>query len=128
MRSSDVRRYKDVFTKTIYETEHPLVRVHQETGERSLVLGHFVKRFVGVASTVSRHLFEISQSHIMRDENTVRWRWTPGDVAMWDNRATQHQAVDNYGDQPRIVRRVTLRGETPLSVDGRTSLAISPVA
>ncbi len=128
VRPSDVERYKKVFTKTVYETEHPLVRVHPETGERSLVLGHFVKRFVGVTSTDSRHLFDIFQSHIVRHENTVRWRWEPGDVAMWDNRATQHRAIDDYGDQPRIVRRVTLRGETPVSVDGRPSITISPAA
>lgn len=128
VRPSDVKRYKEVFTRTIYETEHPLVRVHPETGERSLILGHFVKRFVGVGSADSRHLFDIFQSHIVRHENTVRWRWAPGDVAMWDNRATQHRAVDDYGDQPRIVRRVTLRGEVPVSVDARSSVTISPAA
>lgn len=128
VRPSDVKRYKEVFTRTIYETEHPLVRVHPETGERSLILGHFVKRFVGVGSADSRHLFDIFQSHIVRHENTVRWRWAPGDVAMWDNRATQHRAVDDYGDQPRIVGRVTLRGEVPVSVDARSSVTISPAA
>lgn len=128
VRASDVKRHKEVFTRTIYETEHPLVRVHPETGERSLVLGHFVKRFVDVGSADSRHLFDIFQSHIVRHENTVRWRWAAGDVAMWDNRATQHRAVDDYGEQPRIVRRVTLRGDRPVSVDGRTSVAISPSA
>lgn len=128
VRESDVKRYREVFTRTVYETEHPLVRVHPETGQRSLILGHFVKRFVGIGSAESRHLFDIFQSQIVRHENTVRWRWAPGDVAMWDNRATQHRAVDDYGDQPRIVRRVTLRGEVPLSVDGRTSVAISPSA
>lgn len=128
VRESDVKRYREVFTRTVYETEHPLVRVHPETGQPSLILGHFVKRFVGIGSAESRHLFDIFQSQIVRHENTVRWRWAPGDVAMWDNRATQHRAVDDYGDQPRIVRRVTLRGEVPLSVDGRTSVAISPSA
>ncbi len=128
VRETDVKRYKEVFTRTIYETQHPLVRVHPESGERSLVLGHFVKRFVGIGSVDSRHLFEIFQSHIVRHENTVRWLWAPGDVAMWDNRATQHRAIDDYGDQPRIVRRVTLRGEVPRSIDGRSSIAISPAA
>lgn len=126
VRASDTEHYKQVFTRTVYETEHPLVRVHPETGERSLVLGHFVRRFVGVRPEDSRHLFEIFQSHITRHENTVRWRWAPGDVVMWDNRATQHRAVDDYGDQPRIVRRVTLHGPRPVSGDGRTSVAISP--
>jgi alpha-ketoglutarate-dependent taurine dioxygenase len=126
VRASDIQQFKEVFTKTVYETHHPLVRVHPATGERSLILGHFFKKFIGVGSTASRHLFEIFQSHIVSPENSIRWRWAAGDVAMWDNQATQHRAVDDYGDQPRIVRRVTLRGEAPVSVDGRSSVAISP--
>jgi taurine dioxygenase len=128
LRDADVKQFGDVFTRTIYETVHPLVRVHPETGERSLILGHFVRRFAGVGASDSRRLFEIFQSHIVRHENTVRWHWAPGDVAIWDNRATQHRAVDDYGDRPRIVRRVTLRGPLPVGVDRRTSVAIAPAA
>ena len=51
----------------------------------------------------------------------MRWRWREGDVAIWDNRATQHHAVDDYGDQPRVVRRVTSTATSPVSVDGRRS-------
>jgi taurine dioxygenase len=116
-----LRRYNEVFTRTIYQTEHPLVHVHPETGERSLILGHFLQKIVGLTSSDSAHLFAIFQDHVTRIENTVRWRWQAGDVAMWDNRATQHRAVDDYGDQPRVVRRVTLEGSVPVSVDGRRS-------
>lgn len=115
--------YKKVFTSAIYETEHPLVRIHPDTGERTLVLGHFVKRFVGLSSYESQRLFEIYQSHIIRLEHTVRWRWTQGDVAIWDNRATQHYAIADFGEQPRIMRRVTVHGDVPVSVDGRHSIA-----
>jgi len=52
----------------------------------------------------------------------VRWRWSAGDVAIWDNRATQHYAIDDYGDQPRIVRRVTVAGDVLVGVDGRQSV------
>ena len=62
------------------------------------------------------------QSHVTRLENTVRWRWNAGDVAMWDNTATQHCAINDYGDQKRVVRRSTIRGEVPVSVDGCTSV------
>ncbi|KTS45939.1 taurine dioxygenase, partial [Methylobacterium radiotolerans] len=55
--------------------------------------------------------------------NTVRWSWRTGDVAIWDNRATVHRAVDDYGEAPRVVRRVTIQGVAPVSVDGRTSRA-----
>ena len=54
----------------------------------------------------------------------MRWQWTTGDVAIWDNRATQHYAINDYGHQHRVVRRVTVRGEVPVSVDGRRSFTV----
>lgn len=116
-----LEEYRKVFTSTVYETEHPVVRVHPISGERTLLLGHFVKRLKGFSLHDSQHLFAVLQSHVTRLENTVRWRWKAGDVAIWDNRATQHYAVDDYGTQPRIVRRVTLAGEVPVGVDGQLS-------
>lgn len=118
--------YQAEFVSTVYEAEHPLVRVHPLTGERALVLGAFFKRFVGLGSSESRRLFEIFQAHVTRLENTCRWVWREGDIAMWDNQATQHYAIDDYGDQRRIVRRVTIHGEPPVSVDGRTSHQLRP--
>ena len=120
------RRYKAVFTSTVYETDHPVVRVHPETGERTLVLGHFVRRLKGYPTDASNHLFAILQGYVTRLENTVRWRWRAGDVAIWDNRATQHYAIDDYGDQPRVMRRVTIDGDVPVSVDGRQSITRTP--
>ncbi|TBU87181.1 TauD/TfdA dioxygenase family protein [Phytopseudomonas dryadis] len=114
-------QYRKVFASTVYETEHPLVRVHPESGERSLLLGHFVKRIKGLSQGDSQRLFEVFQGYVTRLENTVRWRWRAGDVAIWDNRATQHYAVNDYGDQPRVVRRVTLAGDVPVSIDGQRS-------
>jgi alpha-ketoglutarate-dependent sulfate ester dioxygenase len=111
-----------VFTSTVYETEHPIVRVHPETQERSLILGGFLQKLVGYSQADSARLIGILQSHVSRLENTVRWRWTEGDVAIWDNRATQHYAIDDYGNQPRVVRRVTIAGDVPVSVDGRRSV------
>jgi alpha-ketoglutarate-dependent sulfate ester dioxygenase len=118
-----VRHYREVFSATVYETEHPLVRIHPETGERALILGHFLQRILGLSSSDSAHLFSVFQDYVIRPENTVRWRWQEGDVAIWDNRATQHRAVDDYGDQPRIVRRITIAGDVPVGVDGRQSVA-----
>jgi alpha-ketoglutarate-dependent sulfate ester dioxygenase len=92
------KQYEEVFTSTVYETDHPVVRV-LGTAERSLVLGHFVRRFVGYSQSDSNHLFEMLQSHVTRLENTVRWRWHAGDVAIWDNTATQHCAINDYGEQ-----------------------------
>ncbi len=122
------KHYNEVFKSVVYETEHPLVRVHPETGERVLVLGHFAKKIVGLSSSDSAQLLNLLQSHITKLENTVRWRWQAGDVVIWDNRATQHYAVNDYGNARRIVRRVTVAGDVPISVDGRRSVTRQPVA
>ncbi|WP_130929098.1 MULTISPECIES: TauD/TfdA dioxygenase family protein [Pseudomonas] len=119
-----LERYRKVFTSTVYETEHPVVRVHPISGEKSLLLGHFVKRIKGYSQADSAHLFGLLQSHVIRQENTVRWRWQAADVAIWDNRSTQHYAIDDYGTQDRVVRRVTLKGEVPVGVSGQRSQTI----
>ncbi len=109
------------FASDVYETEHPVVRVHPETGEPALLLGAFTKRLVGLAPSDSRDLIELLQRHVTRLENTVRWSWEPGDVAIWDNRSTQHYAVADYGDQFREMRRITVAGDVPESLEGRRS-------
>lgn len=123
-----IQKHKSVFASTVYETEHPVVRVHPVTGERTLLLGHFIKRFVGLSSGDSQALLRLLQDHVIKLENTVRWRWRAGDVAIWDNRATQHYAVDDYGDQRRVMRRVTIAGDVPVGIDGRSSRTLKPAA
>jgi taurine dioxygenase len=120
--------YQAEFVSTVYEAEHPLVRVHPETGERSLVLGAFFKQFVGLSASDSRRLYEAFQGHVTRLENTVRWRWREGDVAIWDNRATQHYALDDYGGERRVVRRVTVADDAPVGIDGMHSVQLRPAA
>lgn len=120
-----VRAHREEFESTYFETEHPVVRVHPETGERVLLLGHFVKRFVGLGATESTALFGLLQARITKLENTVRWSWAPGDLAIWDNRATQHYAVSDYDDQFRRLSRVTLAGDIPVDVQGRPSRVIA---
>jgi taurine dioxygenase len=114
-----VQRYENVFKSTIYETEHPVVQLHPLTGERAMILGYFVRKLLGVNSPDSARLFAIFEDHVTRLENMVRWRWSTGDVVIWDNRATQHKAINDYGDQPRIVRRVTIDGPVSVGIDGR---------
>lgn len=118
------QEYAKIFASTVYETEHPVVRVHPETGERSLLLGHFVKQFVGLNSADSQRLFSILQDHVTKPENTVRWRWSVGDVAIWDNRATQHRAIADFGLQRRTLRRATVAGDVPVAIDGRRSRTV----
>jgi taurine dioxygenase len=114
-----VQRYENVFKSMVYETEHPVVQLHPLTGERAIILGSFVRKFLDVSSADSARLFAILQDHVTRLENMVRWRWTTGDVVIWDNRATQHKAIDDYGNEPRVVRRVTIDGPVSVGIDGR---------
>lgn len=104
------------------ETEHPLVRVHPETGERSLLLGVFARRIVGLSVAQSAAVLGLLQEYVVRPDNCVRWSWRPGDVAFWDNRATQHYAVYDYAGQARSMERITLAGDVSTAIDGRTSI------
>jgi alpha-ketoglutarate-dependent taurine dioxygenase len=97
--------------------EHPVVRVHPETGRRSLFVNPgFTSHIVGVSDAESRHLLDLFYAHVTRPEHIVRHRWQPGDVAMWDNRATVHYANRDYGDARRVMHRITLRGDEPVGV------------
>ena len=87
------------FVSEVYETEHPVVRVHPETGEPALLLGGFAQRLVGHSLSESVDLIRILQAYVTRPENIVRWHWQEGDVAIWDNRATQHYAIADYGSR-----------------------------
>jgi taurine dioxygenase len=119
-----IKEHRNVFASTVYETEHPVVRVHPASGQRSLLLGHFVKQFVGLNAADSARLFQTLQDHITKPENVVRWRWREGDVAIWDNQSTQHRATADFGLQRRTLRRATISGEVPVGIDGRLSRTV----
>jgi taurine dioxygenase len=117
--SDSIRNYAKEFQATIYETIHPAVRVHPESGERSLLLGEFARHIKRFSVLDSYDTLRLLQSYVTRLENTVRWRWQVGDIAFWDNRSTQHYAIADYGNQPRRVQRVTIAGDIPVSIDGQ---------
>ncbi|WP_378740629.1 TauD/TfdA dioxygenase family protein [Nocardia brasiliensis] len=120
------RAYRREFESTYFETEHPVVHVHPETGERALLLGCFVKQIVGLPSNESQALFRLFQDRVTRLEHTTRWNWSLGDVAIWDNHATQHYAIDDYdGSEHRRLTRITLAGHVPVGVDGTSSTVIA---
>lgn len=101
---------------------HPVVRVHPATGRRALMVNPgFTSHLVGYSRTESDHLLAMLYAHSTQPELTIRHRWRPGDVVLWDNRATMHYALDDYGSTPRRMRRVTIRGERAHGIDGRTS-------
>jgi taurine dioxygenase len=96
-------------------TEHPVVRVHPETGRKSLFVNPgFTTHIKDVSDAESRGLLDLFFAHLTRPEHVVRHSWAVGDVAMWDNRATAHYANRDYGDVRRVMHRITLRGDVPV--------------
>ncbi|GGT24320.1 taurine dioxygenase [Streptomyces kurssanovii] len=112
------------FVSRRYRTAHPVVRVHPESGERGLFIGGFAHSLVGFGASESRDLLRLLQSYVVRPENLVRISWNPGDLVLFDNRITQHYAPDDYGDQPRLLHRVTVAGDAPVGVDGGHSYVV----
>ena len=93
------REYEDRIRGSRLESEHPLVRVHPETGEKVLFVSPgFLQSIVGLAPRESDALLELLWEHVVRPEFTVRFRWEPGSIAFWDNRATAHLAPRDIFD------------------------------
>ncbi|MDQ0683886.1 alpha-ketoglutarate-dependent taurine dioxygenase [Streptomyces achromogenes] len=112
------------FTSITFRTAHPVVRVHPLTGERGLFIGGFAQRIVGLSVGESRRILDLLQSYVVRPENVLRHRWSEHQLVLFDNRITQHYAVDNYDKQPRRLHRVTAAGDIPVGVDGKESYSI----
>jgi taurine dioxygenase len=93
---------------------HPAVRIHPETGRKALYVNraHTVS-FAGMTEEESAPLLEFLFRHQIRPEFTCRFRWTPGALAIWDNRCAQHYAVNDYAGHRRIMQRITLAGDVP---------------
>ena len=95
-------------------TEHPLVRIHPESGRRILyVTGDYMVGLKGMADAEAMALLERLNRHAVRPEFTCRWRWRAGSLAVWDNRCTQHYAVNDYAGFRREMLRVEMEGERP---------------
>ncbi|MGY1650098.1 TauD/TfdA dioxygenase family protein [Geodermatophilus sp. SYSU D01119] len=101
--------------RALVPVAHPVVRVHPETGRKGLFVNPgFVSHIEGVSDAESRYLLDLFYAHITKPEHVVRHRWSVGDVVMWDNRSTVHYANRDYGDQRRVMHRITLRGDAPV--------------
>jgi len=96
------------------ESKHPVVRTHPETGRKALYVSslHTV-RFDGMTQEESVPLIDWLSAHCVRPEFTCRVRWEPGTLTVWDNRCTQHNAINDYHGQRRHMRRLTVGPETP---------------
>jgi taurine dioxygenase len=97
-----------------YEAEHPVVRTHPQTGRKALYVSrsHTI-RFKDMSEEESRPLIDFLQAHQIRPEFTCRVRWSPGTLTVWDNRCTQHSAVNDYHGQRRRMQRLTVGAQRP---------------
>ncbi|WP_420637937.1 TauD/TfdA dioxygenase family protein [Candidatus Poriferisocius sp.] len=90
-------------------TDHPVVTVHPETGQRILFVNRgWTSSLNDLSAIESSRLLTLLCDHMERPEFTVRWRWSDGDAALWDNRCTMHYAINDYGDHHRRIHRVTI--------------------
>jgi alpha-ketoglutarate-dependent sulfate ester dioxygenase len=119
--------YNERVKRRALESDHPLVTVHAETGERVLFASpSFLKSVVGLAPRESQKLLEMIWEHVTRPEYTVRFKWNEGDIAFWDNRSTAHLAPTDIfeSDFDRQLYRITLVGKPLVGIDGKPSRSI----
>lgn len=117
--ANDVRvqgdRISDEVKSTIHEAEHPAVRVHPETGRRSIFVNvAHTKRFVGMTERESRPILDALFEHQVRTEFVWRLQWRPDMLTLWDNRCLLHNPVNDYDGHLRFMHRITLEGTVPV--------------
>ncbi len=97
-----------------YDALHPVVRTHPETGRLGLYVnaGH-TAHFEGMAEEESADLLAFLFRHCVKPEFTCRFRWQPGSLALWDNRACLHYPINDYHGHMRLMHRITLAGDVP---------------
>lgn len=93
------------------QAEHPVVITHPESGRKALFVGSATRHFVGMTVEESRPLIDWLLAHATRYEFTYRHAWSKGDIVIWDNRCALHYAIHDYGDAPRVLHRLTIKGE-----------------
>jgi taurine dioxygenase len=92
-----------------------VVRTHGETGKKALYVNRtFTLRFKDMTEEESAPLLGYLCDHAVRPEFTCRFRWRPNSIAFWDNRCVQHNAINDYLGERRVMHRVTIEGERPI--------------
>ena len=93
---------------------HPVIRTHPVSGRKALFVNEgFTTRINELSDLESEAILKLLFAHATRPEYTIRWRWQENDVAFWDNRVTQHYAVDDYRPNRRVMHRATILGDAP---------------
>lgn len=103
---------------------HPLVLAHPLTGRRALFLNNtHAKRIVELSEGESAALLKYFSEHGTQPEMICRWRWTEGDLAIWENHYVQHYAIYDYGTQPRKIHRIEVDAEAPRGAETEREVA-----
>lgn len=111
--AADRERLENSFRKNP-PVVHPVVRTHPETGAEVLFVNEgFTTHINELNAQESDALLTFLFEHAVKEEFHLRWKWQEGDVAIWDNRCTQHKALFDYGDAHRIMHRATVNGSIP---------------
>ncbi|SFW69948.1 MULTISPECIES: taurine dioxygenase [Pseudomonas] len=111
--AADLARWEEARRKNP-PLSHPVIRTHPVSGRRSLFVNEgFTTRINELSETESEVILKLLFAHATRPEFTLRWRWQVNDVAFWDNRVTQHFAVDDYRPARRVMHRATVLGDVP---------------
>ena len=106
---------------------HPLVRVHPETGRRALYLcGAFMRGISGMDPVDSAVVLDLLRGKLADPNLQVRWRWRQHDVAMWDERCTNHRANSDHAPGHRLVRRCLVGRDIPVGPRGPGGQAVEP--
>ncbi|BBP56742.1 taurine dioxygenase [Pseudomonas sp. St316] len=111
--AEDLARWEEARRKNP-PLSHPVIRTHPVSGRRSLFVNEgFTTRINELSESESEVILKLLFAHATRPEFTLRWRWQVNDVAFWDNRVTQHFAVDDYRPARRVMHRATVLGDVP---------------
>jgi len=97
----------------VTECAHPLIRTHPETGRKALYIGNHTQNLDGFEANEAAPILDYLKAHATQPELTCRFAWKPGSMAIWDNRCTQHLALNDYHGKRRRMHRVTIAGDEP---------------
>jgi taurine dioxygenase len=89
------------------------VRTHPETGRKTIYISNHTQTLMGFKPAEARPIIDFLRAHAVEPEHTCRFRWEVGSLAIWDNRCTQHRALNDYPGKRRRMHRITIAGDAP---------------